>query len=931
MRASKFFALVIALFSFTIISFISLSSGYSIDPLSFNNAEKWVKQLINESWEIKLEDIKEDETEVKWKIFVNNISLLDSVYYTIEATKDIDVRDNEKWNVFRIWKWIYAFILNDINKDQKIVHEGFILESLSTWKIYIDSRNPRKTLIYSADMVIDVKLQDMTDKKEVTDFVMYPHNIFTLNITRNKFLKKADLLRISTIFNISYIPEAIFWAKWSIEPKFVAKLWADKEESSKEFLEIFLTFLKFKEEQVKKQYDKIHNLEIAWLKDEELVDKYFNVFVNNDKKVVYYQNKILKNINILFTLEEDIPKKLQEEIVENFKSIKAINKEDYNKTLEVLNWYYNVLVYYNSLDLFPNKLALSQIIEKIEWNENAFYEKYMYLNSVFSSYDTDKIKKKELYKYISYLLDEYYFDNKNEIIWTEYNKKSLESFSFLFTKMFEHNFDLSSEYAMSNLNLLQKYIKINNFLLVASDKSTKKTYLYIYDNLFRKFIDEFYKNYFESSRDDRELLVLKNYDNKDVYKEFKEIIYSWNSSIYRFISRYSYLFSDDIKKKDFIEFRDKIKEYFAATDDYNLYEQNYYEPAKIWAKTEIVWSKKDYSLTKEKFEEYFSQFRNISYNLDNLEIDELAEKYTITNVWVGNKTISFDLYPYQRNRIENFTVNWEKKNYAYKLDAIKPLWKKRFDEEEDYSKKLSFDFSLFFINTFKEKKQEKIDEYIKKEDRITDSKVELVFKRDRLLWPSWEFRNIKKMITIEYWDIKLSTNEKTQTYDIKIKDALIEKSIQWKSSWQVTYKANFNSDYIFSDDHHKFENILLYFYESRGNDEFFDRYTYYEKPLTITWTINITEFKEKTEQILEGMFYMRSLYNVIKTNYSSDLEMDYDLKTKQFNISYKDRKWSLVQVKLDSNWKVSKFTINNRSLVTSPIQISGLYNLDINK
>jgi hypothetical protein len=55
-----------------------------------------------------------------------------------------------------------------------------------------------------------VKLKDTDTKAEVTSFLMYPHNVFKLKIGLNKYLKNADLFRISNVLSLSYLPDAIF-------------------------------------------------------------------------------------------------------------------------------------------------------------------------------------------------------------------------------------------------------------------------------------------------------------------------------------------------------------------------------------------------------------------------------------------------------------------------------------------------------------------------------------------------------------------------------------------------------------------------------------------------------------------------------------------------------------------------------------------------
>jgi hypothetical protein len=611
---------------------------------------------------------------------------------------------------------------------------------------------------------------------------------------------------------------------------------------------------------------------------------------------------------------------------------------------EILSSYYNILIYYNSLDLFINKMFLWEILEEISWKrakkEKFFSEKYLYLNSVFSSYDTNKIDKKELYGYISDFLNNYYFSEKQEINLWNYDKKSFESLSFWFEKMFKDNFDLSPKYAMSNLDLLENFLKINKFLLVWANKTVKETYLYSYNSLLKKFSLEFYNNFFEEDRGESNLLVLKKYPDKDneIYKKFRYLVYWWkgfwdnsdnSNSIYKYIEKRVALFKDDTDKKSFDKLKNDFLEHIEAKDDYNIYETKYDKATKAWFETQVIWSQVDYSLSKEKFEEYFSQFRWINYNLDNLVVDNENEKYSLSFVNINWKLVSFDLYPNQRNRIENFVVDWKEEKYAYKLDNIEVEWEQKKSEEEDYEKKQNYEFSLFFPNTFRQQRETHKDNYEKGTNIITDSRAQIVFKKDKLLGPQWEFRSLKWFLDIKYNNINLSVGE-NDVFDIKIKWATINEGIESETAGIENYKIDFDSDYIFTNVDHKFDNIEMYFYEWKWSEDFFDYYAYYSEPLKISGTIEIVEFKKKMTEILEHMIYMWKLIWVIKKNYSSDFQMIYNLENSQINIFYKDKRWQSVNIKLDSNWKVSKFVIWRQSFVWKPVSIGSLYNLNIN-
>jgi hypothetical protein len=89
-----------------------------------------------------------------------------------------------------------------------------------------------------------------------------------------------------------------------------------------------------------------------------LLDKNFGLLINKDKKIIYYKNKILRQINELFAENIEINSKLKKEIINDFLEIKSLDEEEYKNMKEILSSYYNILIYYNSLDLFINKMFL---------------------------------------------------------------------------------------------------------------------------------------------------------------------------------------------------------------------------------------------------------------------------------------------------------------------------------------------------------------------------------------------------------------------------------------------------------------------------------------------------------------------------------------------------------------------------------------------
>gem|GEM_PF-6457093 len=96
------------------------------------------------------------------------------------------------------------------------------------------------------------------------------------------------------------------------------------------------------------------------------------------------------------------------------------------------------------------------------------------------------------------------------------------------------------------------------------------------------------------------------------------------------------------------------------------------------------------------------------------------------------KELSFFLYPFSDNKIDNIILDDKKVSVLYKLDNIEEEWSEKARGVGTDEKNI-YDFSRFFLNTFilKEKQEQEIyenDRKIESEDTVI-----VVFKRDKLL------------------------------------------------------------------------------------------------------------------------------------------------------------------------------------------------------
>jgi len=82
----------------------------------------------------------------------------------------------------------------------QIVGGFFEILSLESGSIYINTQNQRNYVLLALDTLAHISL--IKDNEDITDVDLYPHMYLRVNSTRLSFLKNADLVRISSVFDL---------------------------------------------------------------------------------------------------------------------------------------------------------------------------------------------------------------------------------------------------------------------------------------------------------------------------------------------------------------------------------------------------------------------------------------------------------------------------------------------------------------------------------------------------------------------------------------------------------------------------------------------------------------------------------------------------------------------------------------------------------
>ncbi len=810
----------------------------------------WFSEIVN-SWSWFLtQKIKESQIQNS-KIYVENINFIDRVYFSVWKYKKTQ---NDRELNFLLGPGLYLFDIYDLSYNYTIKDNSFIIKPKSPGKIFIDNRNLNDVKVLSFDSLLDFSLLDSQDKKEMTKLVLYPRMFFWFNSIRNKFLKNADLLRIESISRIFYLSENFLNNENTLNKLFYKKIYPQNSDNlSENFLGTSLKILYSQDE-----FEKYNESNIWFLKNSPLsglnfINKYFILFFNNKKKIVYYKKNIL---NILWEFFEDNIKdnsKYKEEILQNLEQIKKINPDEYDNFKKIILFYYKNLLKVNSLEYVDNAIMLSDIIIKIDWNnlKNSLSHSSFYLNKIYSINNNTSSKtflQAHLWEYLEDFLKENKIQNlekSNDLV------LKLDYLSFFLKNIFLYNMTFADNQTIDDIFwIIKTYLDINKSLNIYYKNTLKTETLIIeYYSVLNKILVEVRNSFFEKDLNGRWLLLLnqENWMTNNLVKNFNSIM----TTFFNFYTKNKSILSQKnaIYESMYQEQYNKYFEYYTALYNYPEYLIKY-DKIKIDllnAKT-LLEEWKDIVLNQENFTSFISQFEWIDTSKMTFRI--ISNKYyKVNNLYVNGERFSFDLYPTESNRMDNIFKNWQKLSVSYELDTIKEDLKELFDSANDEERD-KFDFKKFFINTFFSDNEVVVNKFVWEQYKQEDKIISL-FKRDKLFWDLGDFNVLKWFLEINYNDVLVSLV--WDKYDTFISKSILRTKVDvlWTSQdiiWIL------NADYVFSNTDHYFKNIKIKFYDKSYYDNWQEMFLFWWKEFLISRNINTLNFKDEMNKEIQNIF-----------------------------------------------------------------------------
>ncbi|MDD5770425.1 MAG: hypothetical protein PHE25_05645, partial [Candidatus Gracilibacteria bacterium] len=649
------------------------------------------QEIVNSGSKIELKNM---DKITKDGIYVDNVNLIDKVYF---SSKNYSKKINNNNIVFQIGSGgIFIFDLYDLTNNFNINGDTFYIKPKSPGKIFIDNRNNEDIKIFSFDSIFDLSLKN--NGQEMTKLAIYPKIFFGFSSSRNKFLKNADLLRIDTLSNIFYFNQNFLTKENKINFLFFKKIYSKNDGITFDFLNVFLSLVYSSDKTNKYNPDNINsNLFLGGQIDGyDYINRYFLIFLNDEKKIIYYEKNIINNLNKLFKNKERIDK---DETIDSLNGLKELNKVEYDKFIKIIYYYYDNLLKINSLDYIDNTFLLSEIILNHKSGTNlSFLKSSFFLNKVYflinnKTYELDYLQT-SLLEFLSYYLKENHINIENDYSIKVENKniiKTMEYLSFFIKNILLYNVKFSDVNNIKNiLGIYNIYINfkinINNF------SNFQKSGTIIIENSFiiDKILYEIRNNFFKNDLNKDGLLELSDKNTLDSDK-----LDLLNNVVNSFFNFYK-LRKGGLEKKDqiyndiYAKNRLTYTQYYDALKNYSEYRINYNKKSITLLETQTLLEQKNQIiLSKQNLIDYLSYFEGLDMSKLDFEIIK-NQHYEIRDLYINGEKFSFDLYPLESNGMKNIFRNGEKLTSTYDLDNVKYTWDKAYqdandDEKEEYS------------------------------------------------------------------------------------------------------------------------------------------------------------------------------------------------------------------------------------------------------
>lgn len=833
-------------------------------------------------------------------LYYKNISQSESLYSSYEIVEDI-YQDISSMSVNIPWKYLSSF--RSIWEVHDFTGTGFTISQKWIWEVFVDTiTKPWRVFVYAKNTPVEVKLTS-DDRQEIyTSIYLAPWMYIEFRTWIWSNLKNADRLRISTVNKLWYI-SSIFS---TIEDQSIQQYF--KQEDS--FLFDAIQHISDNDAEKSLYLQNLLSSQIPELSGNNYIQKYLHLFVNKEKKKVFYKNIVLAGyISLINTKKFDdsiIAQVRQDEI-----RLKNIDPESYEQMVWVRDDIVSSVYAMQGSEYITSKLLFATLIDS-DINQSAWmYPLYGF--SLFS-WNTQQEQTSEF-------LVKSFFDSF-AMYMTNYNATQSQYDYFLYflekRLLFLLSADINNQNIWSTLEVLSNYTQISNNAEY-SVKNQKITQIYSISQILTA-IDLFLRDtYFLPDRDNNNLLVQSSSRNLNWEKLSELQIHI--SSLYMLYEKNSFLLNqvsarDRELSKNIVLVKKNIDEYLLAIWNYSQYQDEYDISKSTILNIDVIKNTQSW-ISETLWNEYLWQFVWISEGSYSLDVID-GNYYKVENLVIWGRRFDFEIYPYEGSKLKNIFIDGERQTTQYTLDNIELDWDEKFQTAAKTDRDL-FDFSRFFIVTFLTTQDREIVTF-DQEIRQQESKAEIVFKRDILLWDNWEFSGVSNFLKIDYDDIRLV--QQWNIYNIFLDDVdffVPSNSLNSNNRNQFAWKLN--SQYVLNETNHNFKDIALKLESERKWTNNTTLYDFGGNNIELVGTIYINDLEEILKNIFSDINIYMSVYSsVTSTTQWENLVIEYTPGNKKTRFKFDSQQKSFTIIL--QNWEITGIYQGTSKLASSPIKVS---------
>ena len=781
--------------------------------------------------------------------------------------------------------WKYLSSLRDVRKSYTLTGSGFSILQEGVGEVFIDSISyPGRVLILPLSTALTISLTSEDNSEVYTDIFLAPHMYLEFQPSRASFLKNADAVRIQTVYELWYL-----WTDISniSEHEFLKK-YAAEEES---FIAVSMRHIQTRDRKNNLKFKEILTQDIGKMPWYDTVERYASLFVNEEKKKIFYKNLVLEWLFwILQTQYYD--EQWVAQVRKDLEVLRAIDSKSYKELVELKETLMSIVSSSSDRDLVGAKIALASLSEWYEIHSKTYFSLYGF--AVFAGYDINGEFSQFLWrKFLQSFQDFVTFYNTQEKqtnFYYQYFSYFLERQLIFFLEEYTWTDSIASI-----IDTLKNHIEIF-WPSYDADTTSRITWLYVYSEILKK-VDIFLRTrYFLMERNTNKLLILHKENRlaaKDVVSFRTQI-----ETIFKIYDNNDKFLDDENSRdrsirKDITFTKARITEYFAALENYWAYTSEYDVSKQTLLNIDIFSQWDEEVLSKEKIQKYFEKFDGVILSGASIQvIDEYY--YRLEDVFIGGKSFSFDIYPYASMKLQNIRIDAKDSRFVYKLDLIESEWEEKHKTGNPEEKE-KYDFSLFFFIKFFAEDKKVIEEYVVGDTKVNEDKTEIVFKRDSLLWNKWEFSVVRDTLLLEYEDIRVVRNN--LSYDIFLENTDFQ-TIVWEGSGK-RYTGYFDSEYIL--DKHYFADASIAPYEK--NTQADEKLLFWDTKIRINGKIPLQDFSASMKNMFTYMSTYIWIYNDIRPLYPTEaIQIQYNVYNKKMTF------------KFDSGWKTYTILVSEGKL-----------------